>query len=200
MKLHQPQHLMEAYYAVYSEPEQDLNIELYEQVVEFLVNEGYAEDVDDADALIEELSNDEIEGIFEEVINRRGVSVNAAGQNIPWSLSTDTTTGRSTVRDRFGKRGVESPRTNKTKKVFGNVSNTMREQLDTYDLVLDYLMTEGFADDEAAATQIMAHMSEEWCDSIVEAKMEAGKSEQEKKDIRGRRYATQLGAVGPIFS
>jgi hypothetical protein len=43
----------------------------------------------------------------------------------------------------------------------------IREELDTYDLVLDYLLSEGFADNEEAALQIMSNMSEEWMEEAV---------------------------------
>ena len=42
------------------------------------------------------------------------------------------------------------------------------ETVDLYDVVLEHLLDEGFADTEEAATVIMANMSEEWRDSIVE--------------------------------
>jgi hypothetical protein len=41
------------------------------------------------------------------------------------------------------------------------------ETVDLYDVVLEHLLDEGYADTEDAATVIMANMSEEWRDSIV---------------------------------
>ena len=43
----------------------------------------------------------------------------------------------------------------------------LREEADTYDLVLEYLLDEGFADTEESAVQIMSNMSEEWRDEIL---------------------------------
>ena len=43
------------------------------------------------------------------------------------------------------------------------------DSYDYYDLVLDYLLDEGYADDETVALTIMSNMSEEWIDEIVEA-------------------------------
>jgi len=43
-----------------------------------------------------------------------------------------------------------------------------REDFDLYDIVLSYLINEGYADTNQAALVIMANMSEEWRDSIVE--------------------------------
>jgi hypothetical protein len=49
------------------------------------------------------------------------------------------------------------------------------EQVDIYDLVLDHLLDEGFCDDVNSANVIMAHMSEEWLDEILD---EANKAER----------------------
>jgi hypothetical protein len=43
------------------------------------------------------------------------------------------------------------------------------EDLDIYDLVLEHLLEEGFADCEEKAQVIMCHMSEEWYEEILEA-------------------------------
>lgn len=56
-------------------------------------------------------------------------------------------------------------------KVKGNV----KEEADIFDVILEYLITEGYADTNQAALVIMANMSEEWKQSIVE-------------DIRGVSY------------
>lgn len=47
-------------------------------------------------------------------------------------------------------------------------SEVKKEQVDLYDLVLSHLIDEGYAYNEEAATAIMANMSEEWVNSIVE--------------------------------
>lgn len=46
------------------------------------------------------------------------------------------------------------------------------EVVDLYDVVLEHLLDEGFADTEEAATVIMANMSEEWRSEILEVKMD----------------------------
>jgi hypothetical protein len=42
------------------------------------------------------------------------------------------------------------------------------ETVDLYDVVLEHLLDEGYADTEEAATVIMANMSEEWREKILE--------------------------------
>lgn len=70
----------------------------------------------------------------------------------------------------------------------------LREELDTYDLVLEYLLDEGFADTEDSALQIMSNMSEEWRESIVDIFMN-----EELTGERARRAAkkdTQYAVKG----
>jgi hypothetical protein len=44
----------------------------------------------------------------------------------------------------------------------------MEMEYDAFDVILEHLIAEGYADTEEAATVIMANMSEEWRQSIVE--------------------------------
>lgn len=44
-----------------------------------------------------------------------------------------------------------------------------KEEFDTFDVVLEYLVSEGFAETNENALAIMANMSEEWRQSILEA-------------------------------
>lgn len=46
---------------------------------------------------------------------------------------------------------------------------TLEEEFDTFDVVLEYLVSEGFAETNENALAIMANMSEEWRRSILEA-------------------------------
>jgi hypothetical protein len=90
-----------------------------------------------------------------------------------------------------------------------DVARRLGEDVDLYDLVLEHLLDEGFADTEEAATVIMANMSEEWREEILD---EAGRmhssSEQQvgfariksgesggrgKKPMSDKEIATQKG-------
>jgi hypothetical protein len=46
------------------------------------------------------------------------------------------------------------------------------EQLDLYDIILSHLIDEGYVDTQEAALAIMANMSEEWKETIVETRMD----------------------------
>jgi hypothetical protein len=56
------------------------------------------------------------------------------------------------------------------KKVAGAVLAKLRkEEVDIFDVILEHLVAEGYADTNQAALAIMANMSEEWKQNIVEA-------------------------------
>ena len=59
--------------------------------------------------------------------------------------------------------------TKKNKNVVGLVA---KEEVDIFDTILEYLIAEGYADTNENAIAIMANMSEEWRQSIVEVKMD----------------------------
>lgn len=88
--------------------------ELLRYILEDLVYQGYAENIDESFKILESLYDDEFENLVESY------------------LDTDV------------------------------------ETYDFYDTVMDYLLDEGFADTEEDAEVIMANMSDEWRDDIIE--------------------------------
>jgi len=71
----------------------------------------------------------------------------------------------------------------------------MKEEVDLFDYLLEYLVAEGYADTNKAALAIMANMSEEWKQDIVEAKYgtKAGRKALAKKIRKGE----EIGKSGP---
>ena len=67
-------------------------------------------------------------------------------------------------------------------------------ETDLYNIILEYLVAEGYADTNEAALAIMGNMSEEWRESIL--------SEDPVQDYRDMKRADQnrAGARGPEFS
>jgi len=63
--------------------------------------------------------------------------------------------------------------TKKNKNVVGLVT---KEEVDLFDTILEYLVAEGYADTNESALVIMANMSEEWRQSIVEATYKPSRS------------------------
>lgn len=79
--------------------------------------------------------------------------------------------GKTSERRSYHEAGRGMKKTKGEKSAFGtmrNVGGPYKEETDTYDLVLDYLLDEGYADTEESALKIMSNMSEEWVDSIIE--------------------------------
>tara|TARA_R100000908_G_scaffold57149_1_gene32834 strand:+ start:1082 stop:1633 length:552 start_codon:yes stop_codon:yes gene_type:complete len=68
-------------------------------------------------------------------------------------------------------------------------STTKKEDVDLYDLMKGYLIDEGFADTEQAAVAIMANMSEEWRNYIVEGPI------GEFADKAARTLGSGVGAI-----
>jgi hypothetical protein len=48
------------------------------------------------------------------------------------------------------------------------VASRLGEEVDVYDVVLEHLLEEGYADTQEAAEKIMVNMSQQWIDSIIE--------------------------------
>jgi hypothetical protein len=92
----------------------------------------------------------------------------------------------------------ETPKMNgkkKEKKEKEEKEDEMKEEVDLFDYLLEYLVAEGYADTNKAALAIMANMSEEWKQDIVEAKYgtKAGRKALAKKIRKGE----EIGKSGP---
>ena len=68
-------------------------------------------------------------------------------------------------------------------------------EIDIFDYLLEYLVAEGYADTNKAALAIMANMSEEWKQDIVEAKYgtKKGRHKLAMKRVKGE----EIGKSGP---
>jgi hypothetical protein len=62
--------------------------------------------------------------------------------------------------------------------------------------VVDYLVSEGYAKDETSALGILEVMSDEWLESIVEAKVDSGLSIDQKQKARRERLASVHKVTG----
>jgi hypothetical protein len=113
-------------------------------------------------------------------------------------------TGKKIPKPRTAKQQHELEKKRRLKKHLGkNVGGTqynsdvnpylnprsVREEVesDLFDAILEHLIVEGYADTNEAALAIMANMSEEWRESIVEARVDDGKSKEDKRKIRTAR-------------
>ena len=77
------------------------------------------------------------------------------------------------------------------------VSKLQKSSFDIFDVIKGHLLDEGYADTEQAALAIMANMSEEWRQSIVEG----GFNSSGRYDVGGGRTVGPVaGAVRSLFS
>jgi hypothetical protein len=67
------------------------------------------------------------------------------------------------------KKGKEEKGEKVTEKEDEEDEKEMKESADLFDAILEHLVAEGYADTNKAALAIMANMSEEWRESIVES-------------------------------
>jgi len=88
--------------------------------------------------------------------------------------------------------------------VMGARERMLNQSFDLFDVIKGHLLDEGYADNEDAALAIMANMSEEWKQSIVEmssggaavAKMSSGGAAVAKMSSGGGAAATQAPIAG----
>jgi len=99
-------------------------------------------------------------------------------------------------KERVQNPSIEFSRKPEPPKDFGRKDNMRMDttsDLDTYNLVLEYLLDEGFASTEESADKIILNMSESWFEEIMEAR----RSEKEGKGSPEKRSGEYLiGARG----
>jgi hypothetical protein len=162
--------LHEAYLSVYKSDQ--------ELALDYLVSEGYAETSEEAMEIYEQLEDGVIEGILDEI---RGCGGKVDPENGKYGNGDSSGMMLSPKKkaEMMARRArMEAPSSGPGRSRhmaradrMDRVAKSMKEEaedVDTYDLVLEYLLDKGFADTEDSALQIMSNMSEEWRGSILE--------------------------------
>ena len=85
------------------------------------------------------------------------------------------------------------------KRALRNINRGMNEELDLYDIVSEYLVSEGFCDSYEDADVIMANMSEEWRESIVNNLIEEGFVSPYKAPHAHGRSMDNTGRLSPAM-
>jgi hypothetical protein len=144
-----------------------LNKEEFEFVVNALVEEGYDLSSYTWDEMYEVCLDEAVKGASRHDTEMRKASAAERKSGIKNRLSPSKGKGNADKMQRdinyFDKL------TKKNRNVVGLVT---KEEVEIFDVVLEYLVAEGYADTNESALVIMANMSEEWRQSIVEAKMD----------------------------
>ena len=176
--------LHQAYLDVYSNLNYNQDIV---EVAEYLVAEGYADSYEEAEYIIEDMSDEEFEELCEKKLahsfplkqkDRRSAEnigrMNAGDFSVPPE--------EENVRVRSARKVKPEPAPSKTRSSRRRIefddrsgsSDQGRRKLnagmeyDTFDAILEHLVAEGYADTNESALAIMANMSDEWRQSIVE--------------------------------
>jgi hypothetical protein len=104
----------------------------------------------------------------------RGVEkARAAGERAVGAVKSSSDTAQSGLRTagsevKKGAKGLLGGAARAVSRGARDVARRLGEDVDLYDVVLEHLLEEGYADTEEAATVIMANMSEEWREEILD--------------------------------
>lgn len=104
---------------------------------------------------------------------RRGAEkVRSAGERVAGAVKSSSDAAQGRIRDagsaaKKGAKGLLGGAARAVSRGARDVARRLGEDVDLYDVVLEHLLDEGFADTEEAATVIMANMSEEWREQIL---------------------------------
>jgi hypothetical protein len=138
----------------------------YHKLLKFLYFEGYADSYQDAEYLLEELSDEELDELLEEY------ELNEA-HTFPLSPEERGIVSRIAAINR-GETPKKKTSTKSASKIEPSTSGPRRmgvqgvEYKEECDIILDHLLDEGYAETVESAEAIMVNMSEEWIDEILD--------------------------------
>jgi len=144
-----------------------LNKEEFEFVVNALIEEGYDLSSYTWDEMYEVCLDEAVKGASRHDTEMRKAASTERKSGIKNRLSPAAGKDNADKMQRDVK--FFDKLTKKNRNVVGLVT---KEEVDIFDTILEYLIAEGYADTNESALVIMANMSEEWRQSIVEVKMD----------------------------
>jgi hypothetical protein len=144
-----------------------LNKEEFEIIVNALVEEGYDLSSYTWDEMYEVCLDEAVKGASRHDTEMRKAASTERKSGIKNRLSPAAGKDNANKMQRDIK--FFDKLTKKNKNVVGLVA---KEEVDIFDAILEYLVAEGYADTNESALVIMANMSEEWRQSIVEVKLD----------------------------
>ena len=173
--------LHQAYLDVYSNLNYNQDIV---EVAEYLVAEGYADSYEEAEYIIEDMSDEEFGDLVKEssgmTRSNRKTRDELVRKYGPEFFTNPKSRTRSERKVKPEPELAPSETKPKLKITFADRSNSSDQGLrgrrklnagmeyDTFDAILEHLVAEGYADTNESALAIMANMSDEWRHSIVE--------------------------------
>jgi hypothetical protein len=148
--------------------------DLYDIVMDYLLDEGYAETPEAAESIMVNMSEDWREGIVEKLDQldeiSRGLATRAKREResrYKKAVNKSVNSGSMYGSDwRTQEKKVHNLNRSLERRGIKPISTA--ESYDLYDIILSHLLDEGYAETPEAAEVIMVNMSEEWRESIVE--------------------------------
>ena len=177
--------LHQAYLDVYSNLNYNQDIV---EVAEYLVAEGYADSYEEAEYIIEDMSDEEFGDLVKEssgmTKSNRKTRDELVRKYGPEFFTNPKSRTRSERKEKPAPAPTPAPSETepKTRIEFDDRSRSSDQGLrgrrklnagmefDPFDAILEHLVAEGYADTNESALAIMANMSEEWRQSIVEGR------------------------------
>ncbi len=120
------------------------------------------------------------------------------------TVGKDKWAGEAEVKKRYGSHYDETGRRERNIRAIKSQEKVggpkgLPEELDLYDIVSEYLVSEGFCDSYEDADVIMANMSEEWRESIVNTLIEEGFVSPYKAPHAHGRSMENTGRLSPAM-
>ena len=183
------------------------SFDLYDIILSHLLDEGYADTEQAAEAIMANMGQEWREDILDEGLGGaknekdetrktdRQTRLNASVGLPPEGLSS------AGMRERIKKNQEERQREKQGKEFLEKhprKKSTQQEQVDLYDIILSHLLDEGYADTEESATAIMVNMSEEWKENIMERDVERGE-EDDSRAVRAHNKSLKGKDGKPLY-
>jgi hypothetical protein len=201
--------LHQAYLDVYSNLNYNQDIV---EVAEYLVAEGYADSYEEAEYIIEDMSDEEFEELCEKKLahsfplkpkDRRSAEnigrMNAGDFSVPpEEENVRVRSARKVKPEPEPEPAPSKTRSSRRRIEFDDRSGSSDQgrrgrrklnagmEYDTFDAILEHLVAEGYADTNESALAIMANMSEGWRESILD---------EEKKELPQTKMYRKAGEL-----
>lgn len=148
----------------------------YHQLLKYVYFEGYVDSYEEAENLLEEMSDEEFEEIIEKYAYKGGeplppshrraleniIRMNRGDYSVPPGGTASSTRNKSARKPNSTSTFTQKQPRKKRKLEF--------EVRENFESVVEYLFMEGYADNYDSAIAIYESMSEEWLDTILEVK------------------------------
>lgn len=136
----------------------------YHQLLKYVYLEGYADSYEDAEYIIENLSDDEYNELYENVFRSR--SSGAASADVADAAAEM----HKTLADAPGMSKSDRKRHRDAAAKKKVTARRKRKEETNEEYIIDHLVSEGYTDDYDSALEIYEAMSEEWLYSILEVR------------------------------